>query len=100
MALGAPACGQLWDLLVKNTDTRPYQQLGGCPKGCSEVPQTRPRESGLRERPRPEPQRFTSYLACGVELPGIFGLGSLLSQKGLIVLPASYGYCDGGMGKS
>ena len=73
MALGAPACGQLWDLLVKNTDARPSQQLGGCPKGCSEVPQTWPRESGLRERPRPEPQRFTSYLACGVELPRIFG---------------------------
>lgn len=73
MALGAPSCGQLWDLLVKNTGARPSQQLGGCPKGCSEVPQTQPRESGLREWPRPEPQRFISYLACGVELPGIFG---------------------------
>lgn len=56
MALGAPSCGQLWDLLVKNTGARPSQQLDGCPEGCSEVPQTQPRESGLRERPRPEPQ--------------------------------------------
>lgn len=73
MASGAPSCGQLWDLLVENTGARPSQQLGGCPEGCSEVPQTQPRESGLRERPRSEPQRFISYLACGVELPGIFG---------------------------
>ena len=100
MALGAPACGQLWDLLVKNTDARPSQQLGGCPKGCSEVPQTWPRESGLRERPGLSHSDSLHTWLVELHCLGSLGLGSLLSQKGLIILSASYGYCDGRMGRS